>query len=260
MRWAFWRRPATGRRDEPEPQDRPLPDSVGLPAAARPRAARRAPEVADETDERDGRQRPSPFSGAAPDAAAARRAAGGATALPAGVPLEPSEGGPAARLTPPEQRLCRSAVVDAVRAALSDDARALDTALAPAEASAGRQVVATRLASRALAERLPALSGVSGPVVDEAERDLLRAYAELLAERAEPTRARVAAEVPRELLLHLAQLGAGRVLAASPDEPVSVLAGPLGPQLRALCVLLAQSARDGAPGPDALADGAGPGP
>ena len=272
MRWAFWRRSSARGGDASARHDRPLPDGVGLPASA-PRPAARAEERGDEPGP-PGRS--SAFSGAAPDAAAAWLAAGGGTALPAEVPLEPDEAEPREALDAAVQSLLRTAVVDAVRAVLDDDARAVDTALAPVDSSADRQAYAASVAGSALAGRLPALSGVAGPVVfDEDEVDLLRAYADLLVERVEPTRARLAPDVPHDQVLQVAHVcaaaavgrpaqaapgDAGRETSAATDSAGDVAArlralpDPVAASLRAVCLLLAQTCRDGAAGPGALAD------
>jgi len=282
VRWAFWRRTSSPRDRD---QSLPLPDDIGLPAPERPPPPR--PQVDDPADGSGPRPVPSTSSGATPDAAAGWISAGGGTglpALPAEVP-EPHDAGQP--LDPGEQELCRWAVVEAVTAVLSGEPQAVDRALEPAGASLARQAFAVCAAGQVLAQRIPALSGVSDPAaVAEHEGDLLRAYAELLSERAQPARARAVPEVPRELLLHVAHVCAlgGPVVpdptAALSDEepaesagrsalsgdsasgrdrtpvrgwPVGVLPGRPADQLRALCVLLAQTARDGAPGAQGLA-------
>ena len=247
MRWAFWRR----RRAAPDggsPEPLPLPDDVGLPTRPSPPPAPRRGR--DENAEPAPGARPSPFSGATPDP-------GGwvSSGLPADGPREPAA--PSALDGDAEAR-CRAAVVDAVGAVLAGDRSALDAALAPADAAPATRAFATCAAGQALAARLPELSGVSGAAMfDEDEDDLRRAYAELLAQRSESTRARVAPDVPRELLLHVAQVCArGGSTADDPapsaDWPVSALSGTAAQQLRAVCVLLAQTTRDGGAGPGAL--------
>jgi hypothetical protein len=141
--------------------------------------------------------------------------------------------------------------VRAVLADEPDDVRAvvgwpLDLAHTRAAAAAAAGV---------LAARLPALSGVAGPVTfDEVEGDLLHAYADLLTERAEPRRARVAPAVSREQLMVVAHLSAAAAVGDAASEPtLLVLAGiPAEEQLLAGAVLLAQTCVDGSGQPEDL--------
>lgn len=285
MRWAFWRRreqedgAAGERATEDRPRaDRPLPDDIGLPGRT-PGQGTAVPRPEDPDD--DAWQRPrtasSAFSGAVPDAVGS---SGGAARSVEDL-LGPGAGTPLPALDASSQQAARDAVVDAVRAVLDGDPTALTTALVPLDADERTARYAAVLACRALAARLPGLSGASGPVtrgeddaalqpddaalqpddaaqqqrddadVQRVDAELQRAYADLLAERADASRVRVAADVPREVVLGIAHLCAapGR----SPGWPTSALPEPVGPALRAACLLLAQTSRDGAPDPDALA-------
>ena len=273
MWWAFWRRSRRDPLDGPAPEESPQTAGHGGPEVV-PLGGpgHGVPGVDPEaSDDARGHARSSPFSGATPDAAAAWLATGGGTALPAEVPLDPDaehpDATPLAPLDAAEREGTRRAVVDVVRAALVEDAGSFQTALTLAEGSAASQVFATSTAAAALAARLPALSGVADPVhLDVQDDALLHAYAALLAERAEPVRVRVAPDVPREAVLRLAHLCAGgtprqqavRSGKAPPADdgrwPGAALGGSVSDHLRAACVLLAQTCRDGAPGPEALAD------
>jgi hypothetical protein len=229
-----------------------LPDSVGLGSSAPP-----PPAAADADDDPAGAAASgtAAFSGAAPEDVASWNAAGGGTAWPVGVPYE---GQPAGPLDEQEERACRSSIAEAVRALLAGDPGAAETALALVDASTERQARAVTLAGRVVAARVPALSGVSGEVVfDEDESDLRRAYAELLAERVEQSRARLTPTVTRDHLLHVARVCSAAAPAtegaeSDPSWPAAALPGPPEQDLRALCLLLAQTSRDGAPGPEAL--------
>lgn len=236
MRWAFWR----AREQEPGSQRptavaRPLPDGVGLPTrapTARP-AGRR-----DEDDTEGTPTAPaSPFSGASPDA--------GRT--PPERPVPPAPAGPPPVLD--ETQLARSGPVVAqlVRAVLADQPEAVRAALTSLGDPTGTREAAVA-ASGALAARLPALSGLDGAVTfDEHDGDLLHAYADLLAERAERRRAAVTPAVTREQLMVVAHLAAAAAVGDAASEPsLLVLAGmPAEEQLQAACVLLAQTATDG---------------
>lgn len=192
-------------------------------------------------------RRPAPFSGANPDAglhpAPDRRdpplADGHSGAVEDGLP---ATSGPF--------------VADLVQAVLTDDRDAVRQALDPAQDAAWARTAAVAAAG-ALAARLPALSGVDGAVDDdEDEGDLLHAYADLLAERAEPRRANVAPSVLREQLPVVANLAAAAALGDAAGDPDRlVLDGiPAGQQLLAGCVLLAQTCADGGGPVTALPD------
>lgn len=247
MRWAFWR-----SRPRPGPsREHALPEDVGLPAGASP-----APTLPSDERDEPSQLAPQPgFSGASPDAAQApaRRTPDTAVADPGHLdPQALSEAG--------------AQVVAAVRGVLAGDVAAVERALAPLDDMPALARGASTLAAHALARRLPALSGVSGEVVfDEPAEELLHAYAELLSERAEPVRRRVAPSV-REEVSAVAHLAAGAAV-----EEVDRLAGPVRPerepasprlvlpglparqQLLVTCVLLAQTCRDGGGDVDALA-------
>ena len=147
-------------------------------------------------------------------------------------------------------------MVGAVRALLDLDIRGFEAALTDA---ADLAAVAAACAKRVLAARLPALSGVTGDVAfDEPQDDLLHAYADLLAERAEPLRRRVAPDL-REVIGRVAHLAATAAdegdAHESADRAVQQLLPPdveARQQLIAACVLLAQTVRDGGGDLDAL--------
>lgn len=213
MRWTFWRRSSAA----PE-QHRPLPDGVGLPAAPHPPAAR-----GDRDDEPSGPpgQRP-PTSRATPSA----------DPSPSDdVPLTAEADVDRTSLAGAGPHL--ASLVDAVLAGTSVD---------PPPADARVLAVA---ATGALAARLPALSGVDGPVaVDEPADELLHAYADLLVGRAE--RRRTGPPVEREDLLAVAHLAAAAGVDAGGDPVLLLLAGvPAQLQVRAAVLLLAQTADDG---------------
>jgi hypothetical protein len=89
-------------------------------------------------------------------------------------------------------------------------------------------------------------------VLDEPEDELLHAYADLLAARAQDRR--VAVAVDREDLLAVAHVAAAAASVDAAGEPaLLLLAGvPAGHQLRAAALLLAQTADDGGAEPDRL--------
>ena len=235
MRWAFWRRAA----DRPA---RPLPSGTGLPPSDRPPASGRQ----DDADDEPGSvRRAGAGSGATPDA--------GRHGPPRRLPPPPVDGHPPAV---DEAQLAGSgpvvtALVRAVLADEPDDVRAAVAGLA----DLAHTRAAAAAAAGVLAGRLPALSGVAGPVAfDEVEGDLLHAYADLLAERAEQRRARVAPAVSREQLMVVAHLSAAAAVGDAAGEPtLLVLAGmPAQEQLLAGGVLLAQTCVDGGGEPEDL--------
>ena len=260
MRWAFWRSSGQMKRAE----ERPLPEDVGLPAGPSGPAA---------TADRDQIRDPSegsaatPFSGASPDAAEAHVGAEHSWAAETGGP---------ALLDPATAAGDAAAAAGAVRGVLSGDAAAIHAALSPLQDQPSRLSAAGALAVQALTARLPALSGVTGEVVfDEPADELLHAYADLLAERAEPLRRRAAPALRDEVsaTAHLAAGAAAQAVAvegpgpSSPDEPAAghgavptsglprLVLPDLAPhqQLLAACVLLAQTCRDGGGDADDLA-------
>ncbi len=226
MRWAFWR----GRSGtHPEPP-RALPDDVGLPTTPRPPAAPRTRDPDEDVTDRPATRTPgAALSGRpAPDPS-----------------YEPPVTAPAA--------------VDVDRTALA--AAGLDVADAVRAARTGTPVDPQRADARtlalaatgALAARLPALSGVDGAVTfDEPEDELLHAYADVLAARAQ---ARAPAHVEREDLLAVAHLAAAAAAVDGAADPaLLLLAGvPADTQLRAAVLLLAQTAADGGGAPARLA-------
>ena len=153
-------------------------------------------------------------------------------------------------------------VADLVAAVQRSDAAAMLSAMQD-DASA-RQAAAAVSATAALAARLPALSGVTGPAAfaddDEDPAELLQAYASVLAARSEAQRLQLAPVVTREQLVDVARTaaaGAHRLLEDAGEAPSSsgTAAGdlahwrsrdlPASTQLVAACLLLAQTARDG---------------
>jgi hypothetical protein len=254
--WAFWR--SWGRSESAE--QRPLPDNVGLPAAPSSRAGGAHP---DQRSEPPDRSATSPFSGASPDGASAHVC--GDTARTVGT-------GPPIVLDPATAARDAAVVAAAVRGVLVGDVATVDAALSALQDEAVRQRAAGALAAQALAARLPALSGVTGEVVfDEPADELLHAYADLLSERAEPLRRRVAPALRDEIsaVAHLAaaaaeqDAGQDRSNPATPVQPAAELTGvraglvlpALAPrhQLLAACILLAQTCRDGGGDVDTLA-------
>lgn len=241
MRWAFWRGWAAARpSDEDSAPDSVTPSTSPIPT---PTGPLRPPTGDEDEREDDSPARPA-FSGADPDAALHAR------------PRHPRPVGPHDEPGALDRaRLGRSgaAVADAVRAVLADEAAALSAAL-----QAARDPAATRAAAAAaagvLAARLPALSGVDGSAVDEADQDLLHAYADLLAERAEVRRARLAPDVPREQLLVVAHLAAVAAADDAASEPGVLVLGGMAAQeqLVAGCLLLAQTCADGGGSADHL--------
>jgi hypothetical protein len=167
------------------------------PERAAPVAGRR-PEDRDE--HRAGRAAPA-FSGAEPDAAAYgdRRAASSPQAddrLLVGAELERA-GAEVVRL------------VRAVRGGASQPA------------AAGDPAPAARAATAALAGRLPGLSGADdlGDGTPETTRDLLHAYADLLASRAGARRPGSAPDVGQDSLVQVAHLAAGAAAVLAGDRP-----------------------------------------
>lgn len=240
MRWAFWRgREHSGQR---APQDdRPLPEDMGLPKADR---GRPRPGGPDEDEDARHAAAAAPFSGASP-ATVPRPREGGASPAP-----EPSAALDEAHLVG-----SGPVVVRLVRAVLDDSAGAVHAAV-PSSEDPARAPTATAAAVAALSARLPALSGVDGAVTfDEDEADLLHAYADLLAERAEQRRAALTPDVSREHLTVVAHLAAAAALGDPAADPsLLVLDGiPPSEQLLAACVLLAQTSADGGGDAEGLA-------
>ncbi len=116
-------------------------------------------------------------------------------------------------------------------------------------------VLATALAATGLlARRMHPLSGAASRLPDETEDDLLAAYAGLLVTRAEVRRARSAPRVTRDVLLATSRQAAAaapravRGWRAGPVESLAALRASgltAEEQLRAACVLLAQTCADG---------------
>ncbi len=226
MRWTFWPSRSTG-------PPRALPTDTGLVTPSRPPGRT---TVADPDDADGQRARPSErTSGASPtpDAAVDRQAP----------------------LTAPSTAVDRRAVA----AAGADLSRIVDAVLAAtrerggaaggADGAAAVAVAATGV----LAGRLPPLAGVDGAMVfDQPQDELLHAYAELLATRAAT---RTSTRDDRDDLLAVAHVAAAAVASDAADDPaLLLLAGvPADRQLTAAAVLLAQTADDGAGGPEQLA-------
>ena len=247
MRWAFWRRRRKSQQSTwaGDPAAGPGPD-VGLKGARfdEPRIAPARPHP-DEPDSDGPPRRTNPFSGAAPDAALHGAPSQGTTSAP-GEPAVLDEAVLAAS---------GALVADVVRALLSDDRDAARVARGPAQDPA-RLRAAAAAAVGVLATRLPALSGVEGPVVfDEDKGDLLHAYADVLAGRAEHRRTRVAPEVSRDQLVAVGHLAAAAALGDADDAPALLVLGGVSAEVQLLagCVLLAQTCADGGGTADGLA-------
>ena len=143
----------------------------------------------------------------------------------------------------------RDTVVDVVQEVLTGDAAAVrrTTDLFRSRLAAGPpdQEGLTVIASLAsLSVRLPALSGVTGAVHDDpdAMRRLL-SYADLLAERAEPLRARTAPQISKDQVRLAAHFACG-----APDADPALApqrSSAAADQLLGACVLLAQTCLDG---------------
>jgi hypothetical protein len=254
--WAFWR---SWARSEPA-QERPLPEDVGLPAAPSSPAAAGQPDQGSEPSDRSVT---SPFSGASPDAASAHVRGDTSPTVATDGPMV---------LDPATAARDAAVVAAAVRGVLAGDVATVDGALSALQDEPARRAAAA-LATQALAARLPALSGVTGEVVfDEPADELLHAYADLLSERAEPLRRRVASAL-RDAISAVAHLAAAAAAAQDAGQDRSDAPMPVQPpggftgvqtglvlagvaprhQLLAACVLLAQTCRDGGGDADALA-------
>ena len=222
------------------PSTTPVRRPVTSGCRRRRRSEPRRPTATTTTTDNPGPPNTSPFSGATPENAAR---------LPP-PRHEPEPAGPPA--TVDEHLLLSSGpdVAALVQAVLDDEPDDVRAALAPlADAPSAR--AAAVAAAGALAARLPALSGLAGAVTfDEAEGDLLHAYADLLTGRAEARRMSIAPGVTREQLVVVAHLAAAAAVGDAASEPtLLVLAGiPPQEQLLAGCVLLAQTCADGSSG------------
>ena len=247
MRWAFWRRRRKSQQSTSagDPAVRG-PEGVGLDGVRsdEPRIASARPQP-DEPDTDGPPRRTDPFSGAAPDAALHGAPSRGAISAP-GEPAVLDEALLAAS---------GALVADVVRALLSDDRDAARVARGPTQ-DAARVRAAAAAAVGVLAARLPALSGVEGPVVfDEDEGDLLHAYADVLAGRAEHRRAGRAPEVSRDQLVAVGHLAAAAALGDAANEPALLVLGGASAEVQLLagCVLLVQTCADGGGTADGLA-------
>lgn len=180
----------------------------------------------------------------------------------------PSTGGgpPPARVPPPADEhvldrawlgVVRDTVVDVVHEILAGDAAAVRTTtdLFRSRLSAGTpdQEGLTVIASLAsLSVRLPARSGVTGAVHDDPDAmRLLLSYADLLAERAEPLRARTAPQISREQVRLAAHFACGAPDSDPALTPLTLSAA--ADQLLAAGVLLAQTCLDGGAGAQDIA-------
>ena len=236
--WPFRRRrPAPGAGVEPA-------GPGAHPERAAPVAGRRP---AEEDEHRAGSAAPA-FSGAEPDAAAYgdRRAASSPQA---------------------DDRLLGGGELERAGAEVLRLVRAVRGGAA-LPAAAGDPAPAARAATAALAGRMPGLSGADdlGDGTPETTRDLLHAYADLLAARAGTRRPGSAPDVGQDSLVQVAHLAAGAaaVLADDPPDddedaerrppPLTSAGLPASLQLRAAALLLAQTCDDGGGEVDALAD------
>lgn len=238
MRWRFW------RRDERPVRD--LPADTGLRWEPGVGPVHTAP--ADDRDEAHGRSARAPaFSGASPQ--------------PGEVPLyeRPPVDDPLQQeheVDAAFARLVADAVVSLVTPLVAGDAVAFGSARAAlqaqlAGATEDQQGLAAVVALVPLSVRLPLLAGVAGEVDEDAlAREELLAYAPLVAGRAEPLRARFAADVQPELVRFSAYFACGHP-DAEPDHE-RLFSAPAADQVVASAVLLAQTCLDGASGPEAL--------
>ncbi len=233
--WAFWRRRRRGG-SAAGPGSRVAADEGRQPA--------RRPAPRDRDDTEPVTAAPA-FSGATPDA--------GRCPLPH--PPGADEGSTTPAPAPVLDRAGRAAgasLVSRLTACLtSGDAPAVRQALVEVQQSPPTVVhAAATVATAALADRLPALSGVTGPAAVEDEEepgDLLHAYAQLLVSRTEPRRAALAPLTSCATLEQVARaaavLAAAGPAAAAEGPPPTVPAGP--PAVAAAALLLAQTVRDG---------------
>lgn len=231
MRWAFW------RKDEAEPPaSRPLPSDTGLPSdttwAGSP--------VRDDTE---------PDNRAMVRGSRARPSTEPPPLVDTGSASQPHSGRDGMSVDAGRLAFWRDGMATLARAAAARNPAAVRDAVVPLQtrltaASDDEQGLAVLVSLAVLSERLPDLAGLTASAAqDEASRPLLLSYADLLAERTEPLRTRVAPHLTRDQLRF-----AGRFACGAPDSDPSLahlMTSPAVDQVLAACLLLAQTSADG---------------